>query len=155
MRALLFALLLIPSLALAQGTLPPTQGVALWSWNGSAWVPVGSGSGGTPAAVATSPAATTPAAGTASAIVTGGAATTLVTGPVKGCYIVNPLTATEQNIAAAEVAQINAVTTAVATGRGTNATLQPGQSFSCVPGQTTNVSAIAATTAHAFTVVVW
>lgn len=97
----------------------------------------------------------TPAAATASAIVTGGSATTLVTGPVNGCYITNPLTLTDQNIAAAEVAYVNPVTTATANGRGTNAALQPGQTFYCVPGQTTNVSAIAATTAHAFNVVKW
>jgi len=111
------------------------------------------GSGGS--AVTTSPAATTPAVATASAIVTGGTAVTLVTGPVKGCYILNPLSAADQNIATAEVAQVNPYTTATATGRGGNSTLQPGQGWNCIPGQTTNVSAIAATTAHAFNVVVW
>lgn len=99
--------------------------------------------------------ASTPAAATASAIVTGGAATTLVTGPVNGCWITNPITATDQNIATAEVAYVNAVTTATANGRGTNVRLDPGQTFRCVPGQTTNVSAIAATTSHAFSVSKW
>jgi len=98
---------------------------------------------------------TTPTAGAASAIVTGGTAVTLVTGPVNGCYIVNPLTATDQNIATAEVAYINPVTTATTTGRGTTTTLQPGQSWSCVAGQFTNVSANAATSGHAFVVVQW
>lgn len=99
--------------------------------------------------------AVTPAASTASAIVTGGSATTLITGPVKGCFVTNPLTASDQNIAAAEVAYVNIVTTATANGRGTNAALQPGQTFTCPPGMTTNLSAIAATTSHAFSVVVW
>lgn len=97
----------------------------------------------------------TPAAGTASAIVTGGSAVTLITGPVNGCYVTNPLTAADQNIATAEVAQVNPVTTATANGRGTNSTLQPGQGYSCPSGMTTNLSAIAATTAHAFNVVKW
>lgn len=49
MRALLFALLLIPSLALAQNpnTLPASQGVATWIWDGVKWVPnTGSGTTG-------------------------------------------------------------------------------------------------------------
>lgn len=101
------------------------------------------------------PGAATPLAGTASAITTGGTAITLVTGPVNGCYITNPLTATDQNITTAEVAYFNPVTTATANGRGTNTSRQPGESWSCIPGQTTNVSAIAATIGHAFNVVVW
>ena len=101
------------------------------------------------------PAPATPKAATASAIVAGGAATTLVTGPVNGCWIVNPLSATDQAIATAETAVVNGVTTAAAPGNSTNVTLQPGQSWGCTPGQTTNVSAIAATTGHAFAVEVW
>lgn len=105
--------------------------------------------------VTAAPPASAPAAATASAIVTGGVAVTLITGPVNGCYITNPLSATDQNISVAEVAYVNPVTTATANGRGTNSTLQPGQSYSCPPGMTTNLSAIAATTAHAFNVVKW
>lgn len=104
---------------------------------------------------AAGPTATTPAAGTASAIVTNATAVTMVTGPVSGCYITNPLSAADQNIATAEVGYVNPVTTATVTGRGTTVTLQPGQTFSCVPGQTTNVSVNAATQPHAFTVIVW
>jgi hypothetical protein len=99
--------------------------------------------------------ASTPAAGTASAITTGGSANNLITGPVNGCYITNPLLASDQNIATAEVAYVNGVTTATANGRGTNSALQPGQSWACVPGQSTNVSGIAATSGHALSVVKW
>lgn len=101
------------------------------------------------------PAAVTPAAGTASAIVTGGTAVTIITGPVNGCYVVNPLAATDQNISVAEVAYLNPVTTATASGRGTNSLLQPGQAYSCPAAMTTNLSFVAATTAHALNVVVW
>lgn len=104
---------------------------------------------------ATSPVSTTPTGATASTIAAGGAANILVTGPVKGCYIVNPVTAADENIAAAETVYLNPVTTATANGRGTNSAIVPGQSFSCVPGQTTNVSGIAATTGHALNVVAW
>ena len=99
--------------------------------------------------------ATTPSAGTATTIVSGGVAVTLVTGPVNGCYIVNPLSAADQGIVTAEVAYVNGVTTATAAGNGTNANLAAGQPWQCAPGQTTNVSAIAATTGHKFTVVKW
>lgn len=105
--------------------------------------------------VTVTPKAATNAGGTASAIVTGGAATTLITGPVNGCYITNPITATGQAISTAEVAYVNGVTTATAIGNGTNVRLDPGQTFWCTPGQTNNVSAIAATTSHAFSVVKW
>ncbi len=97
----------------------------------------------------------TPAAGTASAIVTGGTALVAVTGPVRGCYITNPTSNTDQAIATAENLYVNPVGTATTTGNGTTLTLVPGQSFFCIPGQTTNVSVVAATTAHAFTVVKW
>lgn len=114
-------------------------------------LPAGTNSIGT---VKTTALATTPAAGAASAIVTGGVAVTLVTGPVNGCFIVNPLSTTDQGVTA-EVAYVNGVTTATAAGNGTNTNLAAGQSWTCVPGQTTNVSAIAATSGHKFTVQVW
>jgi hypothetical protein len=74
---------------------------------------------------------------------------------VRGCYITNPTSLTDQAIAGAENLYVNPVTTATTTGNGTTLTLVPGQSFFCIPGQTTSVSAVAATTGHAFTVVVW
>jgi hypothetical protein len=97
----------------------------------------------------------TPAAGTNAVITTGGTAVTLVTGPVNGGYICNPLTASDQNISTAEVAYVNPVTTATANGRGTNSALQPGQCFTVPPLKTgSNVSGIAATSSHALNVVV-
>jgi hypothetical protein len=111
-----------------------------------------SGSLGTVTIAATS---ATPTAGTSSTLTTGGTAVTIVTGPVSGCYVTNPLTLTDQNIAAAEVAYVNFITTATAAGNGTNTALSPGQTARCVPGQTTNVSAIAATSGHRLTVVKW
>ena len=111
------------------------------------------GSGGT---VTANPPAVTPASGTASAIVTGGTAVTMVTGPVNGGYICNPLSASDQNIATAEVAYINPVGTATTNGRGNTATIQPGGCFNIPPLKTgSNVSVNAATSSHAFNVVVW
>jgi hypothetical protein len=107
--------------------------------------------------LAIKPASVTPAAGTAHAIVTGGTAVTMVTGPVNGCQIINPPTATDQAISTAENAYVNPVTTAATTGNNTTATLAIGQVWNC-PGALlngTNVSVNAATSAHAFTVITW
>ena len=101
------------------------------------------------------PAGVTPAASTASTITTGGTAVTAVTGPVRGCYITNPTSATDEGIGTAENLYVNPVTTATSVGNGTTLTLVPGQTFFCLPGQTTNVSVVAATTAHKFTAVQW
>ena len=105
----------------------------------------------------TTPGALSPAAGTAYKIVTGGTAVTLVTGPVNGCQIVNPLSAADEGIATAEVAYLNPVTTATTTGNNTTVTLQPGQAWNA-PGALAsgvNISVNAATSSHAFTVIVW
>ena len=99
--------------------------------------------------------AVTPVAGTSSMIATGGTAVTMVTGPVKGCYITNPTSATDEGIGTAENAYANPVTTATTTGNGSNVTLTPGQSFYCPAGMTTNVSVNAATSSHKLTVVQW
>lgn len=162
MKKLLMVLLLFPITAIAQTNSQyfPTTGqavsgmVILQSTDGINALPLNAAN---PLPVTTSGSASgsvTPTAGTASAIVTGGTAVTLVTGPIKGGYVCNPLTATDQNIATAEAAYVNPVATATSNGRGTNSVLQPGQCIT-FPAQTTNVSAIAATTAHAFNVVVW
>lgn len=96
----------------------------------------------------------TPSAGAATAIGTGGTAVTAVTGPVNGCTIANGLTATDEGVTI-EPIYVNPVTTATVQGNTTTYAIQPGQSFNCIPGQTTNVSINAATTGHKFTVVAW
>lgn len=78
----------------------------------------------------------------------GGTAVTAVTGPANGCFIVNPATATE-------VLYVNGVTTATTTPSATTVALQAGQSWSCVPGQTTNVSVNAVTNPHVFSGQKW
>jgi hypothetical protein len=112
-------------------------------------------SGGSGSSSNVLPGAVTPSAGTASAIVTGGTPVTLITGPVNGCIVTNPLTASDQNIAAAEVGYLNPVAAAGTNGRGTNNAVQPGQTWRCPPGMTTNLSGNAATSGHAFSVVKW
>jgi hypothetical protein len=109
-----------------------------------------------PLPVTTYPLAVTPAAGTAHVITTGGTAVTFVTGPVKGCYITNPLTLTDQNIAAAEPLYVNPITTATTSSlNGSSVALAPGQTYYCPAGQSTNVSANALTSSHNAVVVAW
>lgn len=96
-----------------------------------------------------------PNGGTNSTIVSGGVANVIVTGPVNGCYVFNPVTAADQNIAVAETVYLNPITTATANGRGSNSAIAAGQYWACPPGMTTNLSGIAATTGHALNVVVW
>lgn len=97
----------------------------------------------------------TPRAGDTVTIVTGGTAVTVVSGPMNGCYIVNPLSATDQGIAAAEAVYINPVGTATTTGNGSNTAVQPGQTYNCIPASLGPVSANAATSGHKLVVVRW
>lgn len=99
--------------------------------------------------------AITAAAATATTIVTGGTAVTTITGPVNGCIINNPLTATGQGVATAESLFINFVGAATTTEGGNVFALQPGQPFTCPGGFTGNISADAATSSHKFSAVVW
>lgn len=98
--------------------------------------------------------------GTNSAIVTGGTAVVLVTGPINGCQIVNPLNAAAQKIATAENAYVDPVGTPGATdgaANGTTVLLAPGQPWNCpfaLPAGAV-VKANAASSSHAFTVIVW
>jgi hypothetical protein len=80
-----------------------------------------------------------------------------VTGPVRGCYIQNPPTATDQGIAGAENGYVDPTKAATTTGNGSNGALSPGQPWSCPANLQagSNVWINAATSGHKFTVVVW
>lgn len=84
---------------------------------------------------------------------TGGTAVTVVpTGP-NGGFITNPLSATDQGIATAEVLYVNPVSGATLNGNGTTFALQPGQTWLIIPGQSTVTSVNAATSGHKFSAV--
>lgn len=88
-------------------------------------------------------------------VTTGTTAVSPITGPVNGGYILNPLSATDQGIGAAEVLYVDPVATATTTGNGTNNTLQPGQVYNLVPGSNQTVSVNAATSGHKFVCERW
>lgn len=101
----------------------------------------------------------TPAAATASQIATGGTAVTVITGPINGGFITNPINSAAQGIADAENLYIDMVGTPGSTdaaANGTTSLLMPGQGFE-LPALAAGVTvkANAATDGHKFTVNVW
>lgn len=99
-------------------------------------------------------------AGNASAIVNGGTAVAAIVGPCNGGYIANPVNATQQGIGAAETLYVDPTTApghADANASGTCSAIQPGGVWTLngpiLAGQT--VWANAATSSHAFTVVIF
>lgn len=97
----------------------------------------------------------TPVPGTNSSIAVGGTSITVAPANPNGGFILNPLSATDQGLSVAEVLYINPVTSAGLVGNGTTFALQPGQVWEIIPGQTTPTSANAASTGHAFSVVIY
>lgn len=95
----------------------------------------------------------TPVAGLASQIVTGGTAVIAVGPAPNGGFITNPASATDQGLGGTETLYVDPVGTALTSGHGTTFALAPGQSWSIIPGQTTNTSVNAATTGHRFSVI--
>lgn len=72
-----------------------------------------------------------------------------------GGLIVNPLTAADQGVSIAEPLYINPYTNPVLAGNGTTFALQPGQSWTVIPGQDTPTLANATTNGHRFSVIYW
>ncbi len=101
--------------------------------------------------------AVTPQPGNATTVAVGGtpvAAVLAVPAGINGGYITNPLTTADQGVTA-EPLYVNIVANATTSGNGTTVALQPGQTFSLIPGQTTAASVNAATSGHKFTCVFW
>lgn len=98
---------------------------------------------------------TNPRGGMTFTVATGGTAVTVMSGPSNGCYIVNPLTTTDEGISPVEPLYIDPTTTATTTGNTTNTAVAPGQPWFCIPNSSLPVSVNAATTGHKFVVVRW
>ncbi len=99
--------------------------------------------------------AVTPVPGSSYQIVTGGVSQVVIPANINGGVITNPALATDQGIGTAEVLYINPYGNAATSANNTTFALQPGQSWTVIPGQTTATSANAATTGHKFSVVYW
>lgn len=92
--------------------------------------------------------AVNPQGGLVSSITTGGTAVVVARPPIMGCYIVNPVTATEPLF-------VDPVGTPGLVATGTTVALAAGQSWNAIPGATTPVSVNAATAGHQFVCVRW
>jgi|ERR1700730_8776863 len=111
------------------------------AWGQVFYTPVPSGVSGTPAILATG--------GTAQPLFVAGEVRTQ-------CAIINPSTATDQNIAAAEEIWVDFTgKAAVAASGGTSIPVGAGMSMNCPGPLTTSVSWIAATIAHRITAYHW
>lgn len=97
----------------------------------------------------------TPIAGLVSVVTTGGTAVTAIGIGPGGGIITNPLSAADQGIGTAEPLYINPVGSAATSGHGTTFALQPGQTWTVIPGQSTTTSVNAASSGHQFSVVRW
>lgn len=96
----------------------------------------------------------TPIPGNASEVAVGGTPVVAIVGGPNGGMIVNPYTDADQGIPA-EALYVDPVGAASLNGNGTTFSLQPGQSWSVIPGQTTTTSVNAQTGGHKFSVVSW
>jgi hypothetical protein len=135
---------------------------AMWPSNSGTTAPgvvIENGTSGGLGSLTTTPLAVTPGAGTTATITTGGTAVTLVSGPLNGGYIINPLNLAAQGIGAAENAYVDPVGTPGSTdanANGTTVLLTPGQIYSIPPlAAATTIKANAATNGHKLTVVKW
>ena len=99
---------------------------------------------------------TTPIAGANSQTsATPGVAVIAIPANQSGGYIVNPLLAADQGLGAAEPLMVDQVTSASENANGTTVGLEPGQSYTVIPGTTTPVTVVAASPSHKFTAVCW
>ena len=98
-----------------------------------------------------------PVAGLVTAVVTGGQAVIPIPPNINGGIITNPYSNTDQGLSIAEVLYVDIVSPSGATlaGNGTTFALQPGQSWTAIPGQSTPTSVNAVTSGHKFTCIFW
>jgi hypothetical protein len=98
----------------------------------------------------------TPRACDLTTVATGGTAVNAIaSGPVNGFYITNPLTLTDEGIAAAEPLLVNPVGAATAAANVNTIALPPGSTYNGVPLSAGPVSVNAVTSGHKFTCVRW
>jgi hypothetical protein len=98
----------------------------------------------------------TPVSGVNVSITAGGASVVAIPGNPNGGYITNPLIATDQGISVVEPLYVDpAGSASVLQGNGTVFALQPGQTWTVIPGQTTPTYVNAASAGHKFSAVYW
>lgn len=98
----------------------------------------------------------TPVSGVNTFVTTGGTGAIAISGNPNGGYITNPLSSTDQGIGTAEPLFIDPVGSAtMLRANGTVFALQPGQTWTIIPGQATPTYVNSTTSGHKFSVVSW
>jgi hypothetical protein len=98
----------------------------------------------------------TPVAGINTSIIVGGQAVVVIDIGPEGGIITNPASNTDQGIANAESIYVDPTGADANIGAfGTSFELQPGQSWTAIPGQTTKTTVNAASAGHRFSAVSW
>jgi hypothetical protein len=100
-------------------------------------------------------AAVTVTPATAVVVATGGTAVNAIPPNINGGIITNPFTNADQGIGTAEPLYINPVTAAGLAANGTTFALQPGATWSVIPGQSSSTFVNAATSGHKFSAIFW
>lgn len=105
--------------------------------------------------MATTPVTPIPAVN--SQIIANGVPVVVFLGGPNGGVITNPSSPDDQNIGGGQLENlyVDPVGDATLIGNGTTFSLQPGMSWSVIPGQTTRTSVNAATGGHRFSAVSW
>lgn len=98
----------------------------------------------------------TPFSGLSNIVATGGQPVAVANAGTNGGYVTNPLSAVDQNVPNAEPLYVDPVGPCVALAAGgTILALQPGDTYTLVPGSTLPTIVNATTGGHKFTVVLW
>ena len=97
----------------------------------------------------------TPIPGVNNFVANGGVSVIAINPMPNGGVITNPYTAGDQNLSSAEPLYVNPVQSSDIQGNNSTFALQPGQSWTVIPGQTTPTYVNAASAGHRFSVVSW
>ena len=98
----------------------------------------------------------TPSPGISTSVASGGNSTLVIPANPNGGFITNPFLAADQNITSAEVLYVDPTgATPILAGNGTCFALQPGQTWSVIPQQSSTTSVTSTTTGHKFSAVWW
>lgn len=97
----------------------------------------------------------TPIPGINVIVASGGVSVAVIPPMPLGGVITNPYSAADQGLSAPEVLYVNPIDAATLNANGNTFALQPGQSWTVVPNQSTGTTVNAASTGHKFSAISW
>jgi hypothetical protein len=93
--------------------------------------------------------------GKAAVVTQAGVAVEAIPPNINGGIITNPLSAADQGVGAAEPLYVNPINQATTSANNTTFALQPGGTWTVIPGQSSSTFVNAASAGHKFSVVYW